>query len=81
VRARSRCETFLKNENERPAPKSIRLAFAQTPDGPCSAPTTEPITGDFWAEGPTVLTVDGQRLDKAWHEGIFAGIPEQRQNS
>ena len=46
----------LKDETERPPQKNLRLAFADRPDGPWSAPTA-PITGDYWAEGPTLLRV------------------------
>jgi len=57
VRDGSRYVMFLKDETERPtAQKNIRLAFADRAEGPWSAPTA-PITGDYWAEGPTVLHV------------------------
>ena len=59
IRAGSRYVMFLKNETERPPEKNIRLAFADHAEGPWSAPTA-PITGDYWAEGPTVLRV-GER--------------------
>jgi hypothetical protein len=53
----SRYVMFLKDETEKPvAQKNIRLAFADRADGPWSAPTA-PITGDYWAEGPTALRV------------------------
>ena len=47
---------FLKDEREKPAQKNIRLAYAERPEGPWSQ-ATRPITGDYWAEGPTVLRV------------------------
>jgi hypothetical protein len=48
---------FLKNETEKPKPeKNIRLVRAPRPDGPFSAPSS-PITGDYWAEGPTAIKV------------------------
>ena len=48
---------FLKNETEKPkAEKNIRLVRAETPDGPFSPPSP-PITGDYWAEGPTAIKV------------------------
>ncbi len=48
---------FLKNETEKPKPeKNIRLVRAETPDGPFSPPSP-PITGDYWAEGPTAIKV------------------------
>jgi hypothetical protein len=50
---------FVKNETERPkAEKNIRLIRAQTSTGPFSAPS-EPITGNYWAEGPTSIRIDG----------------------
>jgi len=47
---------FLKDEREKPAQKNIRIAYAERPEGPWSQ-ATRPITGDYWAEGPTVLKV------------------------
>lgn len=50
---------FVKNETERPVPaKNILLIRAQTPAGPFSAPSA-PITGSYWAEGPTSIRIDG----------------------
>lgn len=50
---------FVKNETERPVPaKNILLIRAQTPEGPFSAPSA-PITGAYWAEGPTSIAIDG----------------------
>ena len=56
VRDGKRYVMFLKDETERPPQKNIRLAFADRADGPWSAPTP-PITGDYWAEGPTALRI------------------------
>jgi hypothetical protein len=57
VRDGSRYVMFLKDETEKPvAQKNIRLAFAEHAEGPWSAPSA-PITGDYWAEGPTALRV------------------------
>lgn len=48
---------FLKNETEKPNPeKNIRVVRATSPDGPFSIPSS-PITGNYWAEGPTALKV------------------------
>lgn len=53
---------FIKDETELPeAEKNIRLAYADDITGPYSA-ANSPITGDYWAEGPTALAIDGQ-----WH--------------
>jgi beta-xylosidase len=59
VKDGARYVMFLKDERERPPQKNIRLAFADRPEGPWSPPTA-PITGDYWAEGPTALRVGGQ---------------------
>ena len=61
LRDSTRYVMWLKDETERPPQKNIRLAFADRPEGPWSAPGA-PITGDYWAEGPTVLRVGGR-----WH--------------
>lgn len=45
---------FLKNENDAPAEKNLRIAFSKKLTGGYSEPTA-PITGKYWAEGPTVL--------------------------
>jgi beta-1,2-mannobiose phosphorylase / 1,2-beta-oligomannan phosphorylase len=53
---------FLKNETELPvAEKNILTAFADQITGPYTIPE-KPITGDYWAEGPTSIQID----DK-WH--------------
>jgi hypothetical protein len=45
---------FLKDETRYPPQKNLRLAFSNTLTGGYSTPS-EPITGKYWAEGPTVL--------------------------
>ncbi|MBD1420459.1 glycoside hydrolase family 43 protein [Sphingobacterium chuzhouense] len=47
---------FVKNENSAPAEKNIRVT---SNDRPFNFPTTvsDPITGDYWAEGPAPLVV------------------------
>ncbi len=59
VRDGSRYVMFLKDETERPPQKNIRLAYADRAEGPWSSPSAQ-ITGDYWAEGPTVLRI-GER--------------------
>ena len=59
IRDGSRYVMFLKDETERPPQKNIRLAYADRAEGPWSAPSA-PITGDYWAEGPTALRVGGR---------------------
>jgi hypothetical protein len=49
----------LKDETRYPPQKNLRLAFSNTLTGGYSAPTG-PITGKYWAEGPTVLKKDAQ---------------------
>ncbi len=48
---------FLKNENPNPPEKNIRIAVSDSPSGPYPTEVSEPITGDYWAEGPTALEV------------------------
>lgn len=48
---------FLKDETKVPkAEKNIRWARAEHIGGPYSKPS-EPITGDYWAEGPTCIKI------------------------
>lgn len=47
---------FLKNETRHPPEKNIRLAYAESAAGPYG-PASEPITGDYWAEGPTAIMI------------------------
>ncbi len=47
---------FLKDETRFPPQKNIRLATSSSVDGPYTA-ASEPITGDYWAEGPTAIKV------------------------
>ncbi len=53
---------FIKNETEIPiAEKNISLVYSDEIDGPYSKPE-KTITGDYWAEGPTALKING-----LWH--------------
>ncbi|HEX9653704.1 MAG TPA: glycoside hydrolase family 43 protein, partial [bacterium] len=49
---------LLKDETNKPftPQKNIRLAFSNRAEGPYSKPT-EPITGDYWAEGATAIKI------------------------
>lgn len=50
---------FVKNENSAPAEKNIRVTSHTAPyDFPTEV--SEPITGDYWAEGPAPLQVGDQ---------------------
>jgi len=48
---------FLKNENPNPPEKNIRITVADKASGPYPVKVSEPITGKYWAEGPTALQV------------------------
>lgn len=51
---------FLKDETKRPVPqKNIRIALGNKINSGYSAPS-KPITGNYWAEGPTVVKIKGQ---------------------
>ena len=45
---------FLKDETRKPVQKNIRTAYATSLTGPYSKPSA-PITGNYWAEGPTAI--------------------------
>ena len=51
---------FLKDETREPAQKNLRVAFSDRLAGPYGKAST-PITGNYWAEGPTAL-----KLGKEW---------------
>jgi len=48
---------FVKNENPNPPEKNIRVAISDQAGGPYPVKVSEPITGNYWAEGPTCLEV------------------------
>lgn len=48
---------FLKNETRNPPEKNIRISTSRILTGNYSEPTL-PITGDYWAEGPTPIKID-----------------------
>lgn len=51
---------FVKNETLSPhTEKNIRMIRGATAEGPWS-PASPAITGDYWAEGPTAIKVDGE---------------------
>ncbi len=49
---------FFKDETLNPPAKNIKITYSSSPHGPWSA-ASAPITGGYWAEGPTALFVDG----------------------
>ncbi len=50
---------FLKDETVEPPEKNIRIAHSKALSGPYSK-ASAPITGDYWAEGPTAIKVNGK---------------------
>jgi beta-galactosidase len=48
---------FVKNENSKPAEKNIRVTHADKIGGPYQTEVSPPITGRYWAEGPTALVI------------------------
>ena len=48
---------FLKDETREPVAKNIRIAYSEQLTGPYSE-ASAPITGDYWAEGPTTLKLN-----------------------
>ncbi|MFA9388547.1 MAG: glycoside hydrolase family 43 protein [Prolixibacteraceae bacterium] len=48
---------FLKNENPNPPEKNIRFTKAKQASGPYPTKVSAPITGNYWAEGPTPLKI------------------------
>jgi hypothetical protein len=58
VKDGQRYAMILKNETDRPfkPEKNLRVSFADNALGPYG-PASEPITGNYWAEGPTAINV------------------------
>jgi hypothetical protein len=50
---------FLKNENPEPAEKNIRITKSKNPEGPYPVKVSPPLTGNYWAEGPTAVDING----------------------
>ena len=48
---------FQKNENPNPPEKNIRITVSDKASGSYPVKVSEPITGKYWAEGPTALEV------------------------
>jgi len=49
---------FLKDETKVPVQKNLKVAYSKNLTGPYSK-ASEPITGKYWAEGPTAIKIDG----------------------
>jgi hypothetical protein len=56
IKANNQYVLFLKNETRTPPEKNIRIASSSELAGNYS-PASEPITGDYWAEGPTPVKI------------------------
>jgi len=52
---------FLKDETREPAQKNLKIAYADALTGPYGA-ASAPITGEYWAEGPTSLKIGNSWL-------------------
>ena len=52
---------FLKDETREPVQKNLRVAFADKLAGPYG-PASAPITGNYWAEGPTAVRLGAEWL-------------------
>lgn len=60
VKDANRFIMFLKDETREPAQKNLKIAYSNKLTGPYTA-ASSPITGKYWAEGPTSL-----KLDHTW---------------
>ena len=61
VRDGNRYVLFLKDETDEPnkPEKNIRIATGAKAEGPYTSPG-DPITGDYWAEGPSPIKIHGK---------------------
>lgn len=50
---------FLKDETKVPVQKNLKIATSKKLEGPYSK-ASEPITGNYWAEGPTATKINGE---------------------
>lgn len=50
---------FVKNENSNPPEKNIRYTTSKNLYGPYNILVSNPITGNYWAEGPTAIKING----------------------
>jgi len=73
---------FLKDETRMPPKKSLHVAKSTNLTGPYSEPSAA-ITGNYWAEGPTSLYIDGKWIvyfDKYRNHHMGAVISEDLVN-
>jgi hypothetical protein len=69
---------FLKDETREPPAKNLHLARSKNLTGQYSAPEVQ-ITGDYWAEGPTAMQVEGKWMvyfDKYTQKKMGAVVSE-----
>lgn len=50
---------FLKDETKVPVQKNLKIATSKKLEGPYTK-ASEPITGNYWAEGPTAIKIDNK---------------------
>lgn len=50
---------FLKDETKVPVQKNLKIATSKKLEGPYTK-ASEPITGNYWAEGPTATQINGE---------------------
>ena len=50
---------IMKDETREPVQKNLKIAYSNNLTGPYSE-ASAPITGNYWAEGPTAIKVDGK---------------------
>lgn len=50
---------FLKDETKVPVQKNLKMATSKKLEGPYTK-ASEPITGNYWAEGPTTTQINGE---------------------
>ena len=50
---------FLKDETKVPVQKNLKIATSKNLEGPYTK-ASEPITGNYWAEGPTATHINGE---------------------
>jgi len=50
---------FIKNENSNPPEKNIRFTTSNNLYGPYNTNVSRSITGNYWAEGPTAIEING----------------------
>lgn len=50
---------ILKDETKKPVQKNLKVAFSDFLTGPYTK-ASEPVTGNYWAEGPTTIRINNQ---------------------